>query len=326
MNGLPNTELQRELKRGGSGRLRRWLDSPPPSLAIAIGPQHVAGLRRQAGGPQPQGSAVSTLPAGAVKPAAQHVNLAQPAIVQAALREVLDALAGQGNEIILLVPEMTARLTVLEFEQLPDSEPELRQLVLFRLRKALPFEPEETAMSLMVERARKTAASARVLAAIADRRRLDEYEEAVAEAGARAVTVMPAALAALAALPELRGGALLVKADACQLTAAFAWEGYPRFCRVVESNTDGQPDDADLYTTLAYYRDFLEQQQGMKPNEPPQVITAGLDAARLARLRLEQNWAELRDARDLAPPPHHWPAGSEGEWLALLGAMENSFL
>ncbi len=321
-----------EQARNGAGRiqpgLRRWLDSPPPGLALAIGPQRVAGLRRLPGGPAPQRGALAALPPGAVQPSAQHPNLAQPEPVRAAIEQVLETLGGRGSEVILLLPEMTARVTLLEFEQLPAQAAELQQLVRFRLRKSLPFDPEEAALSLTVVSGRAAAAKeapAQVLAAIADRHRLDEYEDVLEAAGARAAMVMPAALAALAALPELRAGALLVKADACQLAAAFIWDGYPRFCRVVESGPDGQPEDSDLYTTLAYYRDFCEQQAGANGRRP-QIIAAGLSPARLARLRQEQDWAELCDARQAAALPENWPAGSEGEWLALRGAFENSFL
>src|SRR5579875_3127533 len=114
--------------------LARWLDSPPPRVAVEIGGD----------------AALAPLPAGAVAAAAAEPNVRDAAALTAALRQALERVGGMGREVVLLLPDLAARVMVLEFEEIPRRAEDLAALVRFRLRKTLPFDPESAVLAAEV--------------------------------------------------------------------------------------------------------------------------------------------------------------------------------
>ncbi len=46
-----------------------------------------------------------------------------------------------------MLPDNSVRIAVLDFDNLPDKEDERRPLINFRLRKSVPFDIDEAALS-----------------------------------------------------------------------------------------------------------------------------------------------------------------------------------
>lgn len=301
-------------------RLRTRFDefTAPPTPAVAVefaAGRLVAGRRASASGNELRAGA-RALPPQAVVPSAVKANLPSSEAVVAPLRALLRTLDAVGQEVTLLVPDLTARVSVLDFDKLPSRRDELVALARFRLRKSLPFAEEAAAISC------QPLSSTRLLVALADRARLDEYENCLEAAGAHAAVVLPSGLTALAAHPLLDHGALLLRAEPDCLTTAFCWQGKVEFFRAIE--TAGAPTFEDAFPSVAFYRDRVEQ--APEPQTDDWVLyAAGLPRALEARLREEAPWAQLRPAELSAASAGGEPAPDAEQLLAVAGALRGRF-
>ena len=91
--------------------------------------------------------------------------------VAEAVRSVLDAVAeragGRSRDVTLVVPDAAVRVLLLEFDQLPSKMSDALPVVRFRLKKLLPFDADDAAVSYQVMSSAKDLV--RVLA-VAERR------------------------------------------------------------------------------------------------------------------------------------------------------------
>lgn len=290
------------------------LTAPPtPAVAVELAAGRVVAGRLGAGGEVRAGK--RGLAAGAVAPSAVKPNLGDANAVAAAIAGLLAGLDAEAEAVTLLLPDLTARLSVLEFEALPARRDELESLARFRLRKSLPFAEEQAAISCQV------LSPTRMLVALADRARVDEYENCLEAAGVRAATVLPSGLACLAAQPVLDHGTLLLRAEPGCLTTAFCWQGKVEFFRAVE--VAGSVSFDDLFPSVAFFRDRVEQAPAVA-GQPWLLYGAGLGPEMMARLREEAPWAELRTAAAAAAMVGGETA-SPAELLAVAGALRGRF-
>ena len=98
----------------------------------------------------------------------------------AALRDSLTTVAGRARDICLVIPDATTRVMLLDFETLPEKPQDADAVVRFRLKKSLPFDVEQSAVSFDRQ---GTANPVRVVAAVTPRTVLEEYESLVRDAG-----------------------------------------------------------------------------------------------------------------------------------------------
>lgn len=285
-----------------------------PELAVEIAPGRIAVARREGAGVRAH---VAGLSAGAVQPSAVKQNLSDPDSIATHLRQALAAVGGGESAAVLLVPDLTARLSVLEFESLPAKREELEPLARFRLRKSLPFGEEQAVVSCQM------LSPTRLLVAFGERARLDEYEDCLAAAGAHAATVLPSGLTCLAADPALEHGALLLRAEPGCLTSAFCWQGRIEFYRALEISTPGgKPTFDDVFPSVAYFRDRIEQAPEASGGGWL-LYTAGLPEELRVRLREEAPWATVRPAQLAAAQA---TGATAEQLLAVTGALQGRFL
>lgn len=278
------------------------LTAPPtPAIAVEIAPGRVAAARLESGNVR---AASKPLAAAAVAASAVKPNLDDSKAIATQLRLLLESLGGLGTELTLLVPDLTARVSVLDFDILPARADELQALAQFRLRKSLPFADEQTVLSC------QRLSPTRLLVAFAERARLDEYEDCLDAAGAHAALVLPSGLACLAALPALHHGALLLRAERGCLTSAFCWNGQVEFFRALELATPATFEDA--FPSVAFFRDRVES-AGSPADSTWRIVASGLHAELESRLAQEAPWAALQRAES-------------SDNLAVTGAVRGRFL
>ncbi|HWB32182.1 MAG TPA: hypothetical protein VG714_03315, partial [Acidobacteriaceae bacterium] len=134
----------------------------------------------------------------------------------AALKRVLDEVGQRGRVVTLVVPDAAVRVLLVDFDELPSKQAEALPVVRFRLKKLLPFDADDAAVSYQVMA--QGRGGTQVLAVAMPRESLREYEAMVREAGYEAGAVLPSTLAMLAGLEESERPSLLVNAGSETVT------------------------------------------------------------------------------------------------------------
>ncbi|MEO8522921.1 MAG: pilus assembly protein PilM [Acidobacteriota bacterium] len=241
----------------------RWLSSRPPAAALEIDARRVTGstIARQGGGHVLASHATEPLPAGAVEPALNAVNVHDPAALAAAIRAVLERLAPRPRRIALVLPDTVAKFSLLRFDKIPDRPQDLDQLIRWQMRKAAPFRIEDAQLAWTPGVA-LPGGGREYLVTVVRRDVVESYERACTDAGAHAGIVDIASVNLVNAVLALQRGHappgdwLLVHVAADYGTVAVVREGNVIFFRTRPA--DGPEDLADLvHQTAMYHEDRL---------------------------------------------------------------------
>jgi type IV pilus assembly protein PilM len=271
-----------------------------PHIACEVTAQGVAAVRSE-GKPSTIGAMHShALAAGAVTPSlnAQNVQDA-PALIKA-IEQALSSVGGRGQDVIAVLPDSAVRVTLLDFDSLPEKRQEADAAVRFRLRKSLPFDIEKAALSFD---AQETPQGLHVAASVVLQSVLEEYESAFRAAGCSPGVVLPSSLGALGAVNEEKP-TMLLKMAGDSASIAVVKDGQLLLFRILEGAGAGaltaERMADDIYPSLVYFQDnygasveqllvcgvpelrelsgVLEQQTGVRVRE---LIEAGVVSGNL---------------------------------------------
>jgi type IV pilus assembly protein PilM len=289
-----------------------------PPAAVELSPQGVLAAASPGLG-HPAIYAFEPLPAGALIPGIGEQNLRAPEVVANAIRSALGQVSPRTRFVTLVVPDTVVRVFVLDFDSLPSRAAEAIPVVRFRLRKMVPFDVEQAGVSYQVLVESKNECKA--LAAVLPGSILAEYEAAVRQAGYEPGAVLPASLAALAAIdsPE---PALVANLSALALTTSITHGQDLLLYRTLDL-----PEEPDLRleevrrgiaVAAAYYEDKL----GARPRLLYFAgIVAGIGAEGDSAAEEFARWIDDPEltVADLAPRPETGAAASLGNTLTLAG-------
>jgi type IV pilus assembly protein PilM len=158
------------------------------------------------------------------------------ATLVAAVRSALEAVSLKTREVTLVVPDSAVRVLLLDFDELPTKEAEALPVVRFRLKKLLPFDADDAAVSFQVMGT--TRGVMQVIAVAMPREVQTDYESVVREAGFEPGAILPSTLAALAGLDEGERPRLVVNAGREGVTTAIVKGGLLLLHRTVDLGTD----------------------------------------------------------------------------------------
>ena len=246
-------------------QLAHWLSDPPPSLIFEISE---AGVSLAKLGPKsrlPENVVFSPLAEGAVEASPIRENVRNAEELDRALREALAQVNGAAGkkkkqEAALLLPDNCARVTVLDFENLPGDAGERLALVRWRLKKAVPFDVDTAAISYQIQRSASAAKQISVLVAVSPIEVVSQYEAAVRNLGLVPGYVSVSVAAALNLVVE-QGVTMLVKLGGRTLSLVVIDQGQVRLVRTLESGAQAFSENgftevaADLYPTFVYVAD-----------------------------------------------------------------------
>ncbi len=174
---------------------------PRPRVACEISAEHMVAGRAGEGAQALEAASAQVIPDGALVPGLQQANVNERVALVSALRNALSAVAGRSRDVCLVIPDATTRIMLLDFDTLPAKAEEADAVVRFRLKKSLPFEVEQSALSFDRQ---GTADPVRLVAAVTPRNILEEYESLVREAGYNPGAVLPSMIAALGVVDGAR--------------------------------------------------------------------------------------------------------------------------
>src|SRR6185312_10147560 len=170
------------------------LKEAKPSLACEITAQNIIAARAKANASGLEMHTSRSIDPGSVRPSLSPGNITNSAAVSRSIEGALSAVGGRKRDVIALLPDACVRVLLMDFDTLPEKPSEAEPIVRFRLRKSVPFDADQAALSFQTYR--KTGL-VKVVAAITPRDVLEEYEQAFRAAGYEPGFVLPSTLALL---------------------------------------------------------------------------------------------------------------------------------
>jgi type IV pilus assembly protein PilM len=279
------------------------LRDPPPEFVFEIAADGIAMSQTR------PPVAIQTVPlaAGVIAPSPVRENILDPEAFADAVRKLALPQAGRSarRRAALILPDNSVRIAVLDFDSLPAKEEERRPLINFRLRKSVPFDIDDAALSYFPQPGNK------VIVALAPSEIVAHYEAPFRAAGFDPGLVTVSSLAMLDLFP-VTGSIVIARLSPGALTVLAVSDGVVTIVRSLElahaddtaSNHSLADIIADVYPTLAY----IEDQAGSRPTK---MFIAGLG----------------RDAKAWAPHLAHEleiPVESfDNPWPGLAGYLES---
>jgi type IV pilus assembly protein PilM len=239
-------------------------------------------------------------------------NIVDAPAVSAVATEALDAVAARSRDVIVVIPDLAVRIMLLDFEELPATPPEAEGIVRLRLKKALPFDPEEARISFHVQR---RSAGVKALVCAAMRSVVEEYERLFTASGYLPGIVLPSSLAALGLVDASRP-TLVLNLGERRSSVTVVDRSEVQLFRNLDIGASSEPERImdQIHPSLVFFQDEFGT-----PVEHV-LIGGGVSAAALAphfqehHVKVEQ----LLSSKYLATNP---PAGGAQQLAAVAGAL-----
>ena len=206
-----------------------------PRLAVEVRPEGVVAARGDAATGLLAAVARAELRAGALAPGLRAGNVIDRPTVVGAVRRAIESVVKSGERakyLTLVVPDVSVRVLLLDFDALPAKAAEALPVVRFRLKKLLPFEVDQSVVSYQIMSSGRGLVQVLAVAMPCDV--LAEYEGLITDAGYLPGAVLPSTLAALAGLEEADGPSLVVNAGPGGVTTAIVRSGVVLLHRTVD--------------------------------------------------------------------------------------------
>jgi hypothetical protein len=201
----------------------RFREAPLPDAVFQVAPRVLTGVRVLARESRAGGHFVATLPDGAVRPAFEGTNIADPAVLESRIREGMLKLGLAQGTAAVLIPELCARVFLLPMDSSPGSDKERARIVRWRVGKMMPSLPED---ARFVHQSLSSGNGERIVAAVARPEVVREYEGLFARSGLSPGNVSLPSLSLVGLLPAGGEDALVVNVedDSLSLTAVVGAE------------------------------------------------------------------------------------------------------
>jgi len=231
--------------------LKSILRDPPPGMAFEISEEGIAAARI---GPKVE-MEFQPLRPGVLSVSPVRENVLEEGEFLAAVKQVAATQAAWKRKgAALILPDYSARLTVLDFDQFPADAKEQLALIRFRLKRSVPFDVETAAISYAAQAGAKNTD---VVVAMTPLEIVARYEAPFRAAGMNPGLVTMSSLAALELAPEA-GLNVFAKLAGRVLTVLVRNKNVLKMARCVELPSAGLEDVAAvLGPTLVFVEDNL---------------------------------------------------------------------
>jgi type IV pilus assembly protein PilM len=285
--------------------LKSVLLDPPPGMAFEVSEAGIAAARI---------GARAEMDFRPLRPGVMAVSPLKENIVEVdEFRAAVKSLSGtqaarKGKDAALILPDFSARITVLDFDHFPSDAKEQLSLIRFRLKRSVPFDVEASAISYFAQHGGKNVDVVVVLTPLDI---IARYEAPFRAAGLNPGLVTMSSLAALELAPEA-GLSILAKLAGRVLTVVVRDKTIVKLVRCVElPATNLDEIAAVLAPTFVYVEDNLGRRA---------------EKLMLCAFGPETDEAQRRFERDLGVEvePLRSPLGAPGENNAgLLGYLRS---
>jgi len=123
--------------------LKHFLSDPLPDFAFEVSDAGLAWAKPGGGVP-----AFAPLEEGVLSASPLRDNVLKADVLTAAVERIVGASANRKRRrVVLVLPDFCARVAVLDFDAFPSDAAEQLSLVRFRMKKSVPFDVEDSAIS-----------------------------------------------------------------------------------------------------------------------------------------------------------------------------------
>jgi hypothetical protein len=231
-----------------------------PSVAIELSEERLCMARaRQGGGRDLEAWFSAEIPAGAVRSSPVQQNLVSIDRIRPLIQAARDRVAPGGATVALCLPDCVTRISIIQTDSLPKSVEAQRELVSWRMKKALPFRVDEA--QLAWQAFPQPDGKVHLLASVIRRRVLEQYEALLAEEGLNVGAVTTSSMALAELLPPTAGDSVMLCVGAGYFSLLLASPDQPLLYRcksLPETERQGAERDwyvtGELLPTIEYYR------------------------------------------------------------------------
>jgi type IV pilus assembly protein PilM len=231
-----------------------------PRIACELTPDRVIAARLTEDGTALDSYTGRSLAAGALTPHLAEQNVANGEAVRQAIADALNTLGARTRDVVAILPDTSVRVSLLDFDTLPDKHQDADAVVRFRLKKALPFDVDKAAVSYDVTRSN---GHIRAVAAVVLHSVLQEYEQIFRDVGYSPGIVVPSSLAALGNV-DTADPALIIKSEAASTTLSIVANGEMLLFRTLENTGNVVPSAdqlvPDVHASLVFFQDTYNMQ------------------------------------------------------------------
>jgi type IV pilus assembly protein PilM len=235
-------------------KLAGLFKDPPPEYVFEVGPHSVAVARAASGSK----ASIEPLDPSILSPSPLRDNVLDPDAFDRAVKRLVSSLgsARRQRRAALILPDNSARVSVLDFDLFPANPEEQLPLLQFRLKKTLPYDIDSAAVSYFTQPLTR-AGRHEVVAVATPLDVVARYEAPFRSANIHAGIVTISHLAMLDLVPST-GVIIVAKLSGGILTVMAIDHGILRLARSLElSDLTVDEIAADLYPTFAYCEDTL---------------------------------------------------------------------
>ena len=234
-------------------KLTALLQDPPPEFCFEISEQALAMARTRNAATM----VVQNLPPGIVYASPVRDNILQPERFAAEVARLVPAANSRKRRTAaLILPDYSARLSVLDFDSFPEKAEDQEALVRFRIRKSVPFDIESAAISYWRQNS-PGGKSHEVIVAVTPLEIIARYEAPFRALGLQPGFITASPLAALELVPP-DGISVVAKVNGRILTVLVSHLGVLKLVRSLELTELSLVEiAADLYPTFVYVEDNL---------------------------------------------------------------------
>ena len=287
-------------------KLKSALTDPPPAMAFEISEAGIAAARI---------TARAELDFQPFKPGTINVspvkeNVEDPDEFVMTVRSLsATQSARKRKDVAIILPDYSARVSVIDFDQFPSDAKEQASLIRFRVKRSVPFDVDSAALSYHVQPVEKGRVD--VVVVIAPLEIVSRYEAPFRTAGLNPGLVTVSSLAALELAPE-HGLSVLAKLTGRALTVLVRDKATLKLARCVELPAAELTDISDvLFQTFI----FIEDNLGRRAEK---LFLCGFGS------RTEEAAARFADELAVECDPLRSPLGTPGENNAgLLGYLRS---
>ncbi len=288
------------------GLISRIIDDPPPQYVFELSEAGLAVARIEPHGEPRIG--FEPFPPETISVSPVRDNVLQMDALSAAVGTFAPK-DGKRARAVLILPDFSVRVSVLDFDSFPADAEQQRALVRFRIRKSLPFDVDAASLSYY---AQPNGKKWDVVVAVAPVEILARYEAPFRAAGFHPGVVSTSSLCALEMVKD-DGVSVVAKLSGRTLTLAVAAGGALKLHRTIELTTSDPAEVAShLFPTFAYMEDQLNAR-------PERVLVCGFGA------RTHDIWSEIGREVDAEAEPLRSRFGSPEQHNAgLFGYLETA--